>query len=87
MTNGDQAAERAKRAAAAAKSAAAKRKRTAPLRKVVKREVINDRLVETLECGHRLEPVAPLFGGVGPNQRRCLKCLEALEKAHEDLEG
>lgn len=59
----------------------------APLRKVTDRKLVDNRLVETLECGDVQEPRAPLFGGGGPSRRRCLQCLERLEAAVENGDG
>lgn len=59
----------------------ASRLRFAPLRKIVEREIVDSELVETLECGHKHHPRQPLFGGVGPQKRRCIKCLERMDEA------
>ena len=86
MTNGEHEEARRRRASDAAKKAAESRKRVAPMRKVVKREVVDSTLIEELECGHIHRGTAALFGGA-PKSRRCLKCLDELEEAVEKGEG
>lgn len=85
MTNGDHAEARRQRSQDAA--ATRTRSQRAPLRRITDRRLVDNRLVETLECGHAQAPRVPLFGGVGPEKRRCVKCLEELEAAVERGEG
>lgn len=85
MTNGDHAEARGRRNA----DQAGKRTRAqrAPLRRVVTRELVDSHLIETLECEHVQAPRVPLFGGVSPDRRRCVQCLDELEAAVERGEG
>ena len=80
MSNGEHAEARRRRSQEVGKRTRAQR---APLRRITERQLVDGHLVETLECGDVQEPRVPLFGGVGPEKRRCLKCLERLEAEAE----
>jgi hypothetical protein len=88
MTNGDHAQQREERSRELARSPQRTRKMRAPLRAVTNRELVDNRLVETLECGHIQEPRAVPFGSTPlPDRRRCVACLEALEASVENGES
>lgn len=81
MTNGDHAEARRRRNTKQANKRT--RAQRAPLRLVMERRLVDGQLVETLECGHDQAPRAALFGGVAPDRRRCVPCLDELEAAVE----
>lgn len=85
MTNGDHAQARGRRNADQANKKT--RAQRAPLRLVTKRELVDNQLVETLECGHVQAPRVQMFGAAAPERRRCVQCLDELEAAVERGEG
>lgn len=80
------------RSQAAAQESAASPARRAPLRAVLSREVVDDRLIERLACGHTHEVRPGLMGTKLSPRRRCMECLEiilaeaAIEEAATDEE-
>ena len=53
-----------------------------PLKKIVRVEFIDDRTLETLECGHQQYATQDFVGETSATRRRCKNC-----KIHEENNG